>query len=235
MDGAEIKTEGDSFYVVFPSASRAVAAGLAIVARAAEASVAQPTEPIRVGVGIHAGEAEERAEGYVGTAVNIAARVCAQARPGEVLGHQGRSGLTRTSGRYRFTARGRPMLKGLVEPVAIYAAQRAEAGGTEPQGGGPTLRTVGPAAGAAAALLIVIGLVGVVAIARLAGGSGSGSPSGSSGDSARPTGSSGAVVVATAPVASPTMASGAAEPRPFHGVGSSRGSTRRRRSTRHSD
>ncbi len=32
--GAEIRTEGDSFYVVFPSASTAVAAGLAIVAHA---------------------------------------------------------------------------------------------------------------------------------------------------------------------------------------------------------
>lgn len=35
-DGVEIKTEGDSFYLVFPSASRAVSAGLAIVAAAAE-------------------------------------------------------------------------------------------------------------------------------------------------------------------------------------------------------
>ncbi len=64
---------------------------------------------------------------------------------------------------------------------------------------------------------LVIGLVGVVAIARLAGGSGSGSPSGSSGDSDRPTGSSGAVVVSGSPVASPATASGPTEPRRFQG------------------
>ena len=49
--GAEIKTEGDSFYVVFPSASDAVRCGLAITAAAAAASTEHPDRPIRVGVG----------------------------------------------------------------------------------------------------------------------------------------------------------------------------------------
>ncbi|MFN2484064.1 MAG: adenylate/guanylate cyclase domain-containing protein, partial [Candidatus Limnocylindria bacterium] len=82
--GAEIKTEGDSFYVVFPSASGAVQCGLAILRAAAE-SRAQGGGPIRVGIGVHAGETVETSEGYVGSAVNMAARVCAQARPGELL------------------------------------------------------------------------------------------------------------------------------------------------------
>src|SRR6476660_4433519 len=49
FDGAEIKTEGDSFYVVFDSVSNAVRCGLAIAAAARDAA----PEPIRVGIGIH--------------------------------------------------------------------------------------------------------------------------------------------------------------------------------------
>jgi outer membrane protein assembly factor BamB/class 3 adenylate cyclase len=125
LGGAEIKTEGDSFYVVFPSASRAVAAGLAIVAAASRANVEEPDRPLLVGIGIHAGEAEERPEGFVGTAVNLAARVCAQAAAGEVLVSDTVRSLTRTSGRYRFTSRGRPTLKGIAEPIALYRVELA--------------------------------------------------------------------------------------------------------------
>ena len=83
--GAEIRTEGDSFYVVFHSVSQAVQCGLAIVEGAADASAARPDRPVRVGVGIHAGETIETPDGYVGTPVNIAARLCALAGVGEVL------------------------------------------------------------------------------------------------------------------------------------------------------
>jgi class 3 adenylate cyclase len=58
--GGEIRTEGDSFYIVFPSASAAVRCGLAIVDGATSANVEESNRSIRVGVGIHAGESVER-------------------------------------------------------------------------------------------------------------------------------------------------------------------------------
>lgn len=118
--GAEVRTEGDSFYVVFPSASPAVRCGLDIVAAAAAATAETPERPIRVGVGVHAGESVEHAEGYVGSAVNIAARVCAQAEPGEVLVTETVRSLVRTSLAVSFTPRGHPRLKGIAEPIVLY-------------------------------------------------------------------------------------------------------------------
>src|SRR5207237_7550439 len=118
--GAEIKTEGDSFYIVFPSASGAVKCGLAISEAATTASTEHPDRAIRVGIGIHAGETSETDEGFVGSAVNIAARVCGQAAAGEVLVTDTVRSLTRTSGEVTFSARGRRHLKGIAEPVTLY-------------------------------------------------------------------------------------------------------------------
>ncbi len=84
IGGAEIRTEGDGFYVVFDSASAAVRCGMAIVA-AAGATADGPGDAIRVGVGVHAGETVATAEGYVGSAVNIAARSGAKScSPGSI-------------------------------------------------------------------------------------------------------------------------------------------------------
>ena len=121
--GAEIKTEGDSFYVVFPSASSAVQCGLAIVRATADEARETGEAPITVGVGVHAGETVETEEGYVGSAVNIAARVCSQAAAGEVLVTDTVRGLIRTSAAVRFVERGQRKLKGIEEPVALYRVE----------------------------------------------------------------------------------------------------------------
>ena len=135
--GAEIKTEGDSFYVVFPSASTAVQCGLAILRAAAE-SRAQDGGPIRVGVGVHAGETVETEEGLVGSAVNTAARVCSQARPGELLATDTVRGLTRTLLPVRFVDRGARRLKGMAEPVRLYRVDAVDPDhpALAPRGGG---------------------------------------------------------------------------------------------------
>jgi adenylate cyclase len=118
--GAEIKTEGDSFYVVFSSVSSAVRCGLAVAADARAATEERPDEPIRVGIGIHAGETVEEGGGYVGSPVNIAARLCAQAGAGEVLVSETVRALTRTVLPVRFASRGRRQLKGVAEPVQLF-------------------------------------------------------------------------------------------------------------------
>src|SRR5213596_2978646 len=81
--GAEIKTEGDSFYVVLPSASAALRCGLDILQACTHP--ADGGEAIQLGIGIHAGESVAHEGGFVGSAINIAARICALATPGEVL------------------------------------------------------------------------------------------------------------------------------------------------------
>ena len=122
--GAEIKTEGDSFYVVFPSASKAVQCGLAIL-DAASKSTAAGGGPIRVGIGVHAGETVETSEGYVGSAVNVAARVCSQAKPGELLVTDTVRALTRTFLQVKFVDRRVRKLKGIEESVVLYRVEPA--------------------------------------------------------------------------------------------------------------
>ena len=123
-DGAEMKTEGDAIHAVFPSASSAVLCGLEIQDSAAELNIQEPDRPIGLGVGIHAGEAVETAEGYIGRAVNIAARLCAAAKPGEVLVSSTVKGITQSSIPVGFIARGRRRLKGIQDPIVVYAVTR---------------------------------------------------------------------------------------------------------------
>ena len=113
--------------MVFDSASGAVECGLALVDAAAAASREHPDRPIRVGVGIHAGETIEMDGGYVGSAVNVAARVCSVAGAGEVAITETVQGLVRTGLPVHFVPRGTPKLKGIEEPIAIYVVRRGPA------------------------------------------------------------------------------------------------------------
>jgi class 3 adenylate cyclase len=67
--GGEVKTEGDSFYLVFRTAGQAVRCGVAILQEAERRS--RSDRPLRVGVGVHAGEPIPLEDQYVGSAVNL--------------------------------------------------------------------------------------------------------------------------------------------------------------------
>ena len=123
-EGAEVKTEGDAIHAVFPSASSAVLCGLEIVEAAAELSAREPDGWFDLGVGVHAGEAVETAEGYIGRAVNIAARLCSAAKPGEVLVSSTVKGITQSSIQVGFIPKGKRRLKGIQDPIVVFAVTR---------------------------------------------------------------------------------------------------------------
>ena len=82
--GVEVMTEGDSFFVVFRSASEALAA-------AVEAQLALEREPwpegsrVRVRIGLHTGEGILGAGSYVGVDVHRAARIASAGHGGQIL------------------------------------------------------------------------------------------------------------------------------------------------------
>src|SRR5688500_4468706 len=165
-EGAEVKTEGDAIHAVFPSASSAVLCGLEIQDAAAELNAQDGHRPLGLGVGVHAGEAIETAEGYIGRAVNIAARLCAAAKPGEVLVSSTVKGITQASIPVGFIPRGRRRLKGIQDPIAVYAVTR-DINARAPREV-PRAVVLGAAGAAAVAVLAVA----VFAGARLFGGPG---------------------------------------------------------------
>jgi class 3 adenylate cyclase len=157
FNGAEIRTEGDSFYVVFDGASAAIECGLTIVTAAVEASDADPTLPIHVGVGIHAGETVETREGFVGSAVNTAARICAQAGPNEVFVSATVRALTGGVIDATFIPVGRRRLKGLTEPIQLFrvAGPGSAPATTRPRVSLPLIGALGLVGGLAVALLVI--------------------------------------------------------------------------------
>ena len=83
--GVEMATEGDAFFVVFPSAPAAVVAAAA--AQRALAAEPWPSEAasVRVRIGLHSGEGLLGGDNYIGIDVHRAARISAAAHGGQVL------------------------------------------------------------------------------------------------------------------------------------------------------
>ena len=82
--GFEVKSEGDGFMVAFQSAGK----GLACAAAIQKALVARndsAAEPVKVRMGLHAGEVIKEGEDFFGRNVIMAARVASQANGGEIL------------------------------------------------------------------------------------------------------------------------------------------------------
>lgn len=83
--GREIKHTGDGIMASFTSATRAVGCALAIQERLRASATSDTDHPIQVRIGISAGEPVTEKGDLFGTAVQLAARLCASADPGGVL------------------------------------------------------------------------------------------------------------------------------------------------------
>ncbi len=83
-EGFEVKSQGDGFMLAFQSARRALECA-ADIQRAFAKRNESAEEPIRVRIGLHAGEAIKEADDFYGKNVILAARIAAQAQGGEIL------------------------------------------------------------------------------------------------------------------------------------------------------
>jgi len=108
--GVEVDTQGDAFFVAFPTVDGALAA-------AAAAREALADGPIRVRMGIHTGAPHLGQEGYVGADVHRAARIAAAGHGGQVLVSAATVALVGMEGVREL---GEHRLKDFVEPVSIY-------------------------------------------------------------------------------------------------------------------
>jgi class 3 adenylate cyclase len=83
--GLLVELMGDVALVVFDSARQAIRAAVDLPERFVAETVSDPTLPLPVGIGIHAGEGVPVEGGYRGSALNRASRLCSVAGRSEVL------------------------------------------------------------------------------------------------------------------------------------------------------
>ncbi|HUF53216.1 MAG TPA: adenylate/guanylate cyclase domain-containing protein [Dehalococcoidia bacterium] len=115
----DAKTLGDGVLATFTSAAKAIEAALAC-GRAGEG------DGLPLHLGLHAGDVIREENNVYGGAVNIAARISGVSAPGEVLVSETVRSLARTSAGVRFEDRGEQSLKGVGEPVRVWAVREAE-------------------------------------------------------------------------------------------------------------
>jgi YVTN family beta-propeller protein len=112
---------GDEALVVFDSPRQALRFALALQAKVTEDELPRP-----VGVGLDTGEAIPVEGGYRGGALNRAARLCALARPGDVLASDAVRELAGATEGVAYGFRRVERLKGFDKPVGVIEIHPAE-------------------------------------------------------------------------------------------------------------
>jgi class 3 adenylate cyclase len=125
--GELVELRGDEALVVFESARKAIHTAVELQRRFVEQTIADPSKPLAVGIGLDAGEAVRVRNGYRGGALNLAARLCSVAGPGEIYASREVTHLARRIDGIAYVDRGSLSLKGLAQPVPVVRVH-AEAG-----------------------------------------------------------------------------------------------------------
>ncbi|MGH2517627.1 MAG: ATP-binding protein, partial [Ktedonobacterales bacterium] len=123
--GRVLVLRGDEALAVFSSARQAIHAALEAQARYVSETLANPTLPLPVGIGLDVGEAVPVDDSFRGAALNLAARLCSLAGAGEVLLSEGVVHLTGQMAGLVFVERGQAQLKGFSTPVRVRQVRMA--------------------------------------------------------------------------------------------------------------
>jgi peptide/nickel transport system substrate-binding protein len=117
--GRLLELRGDEALVVFGSPRQAIRCALELQQRFVEATLADPELPFGVGIGIDFGEAVAVGDGYRGGALNMAARLCSIAGPGEVLATSEATHVARRIEGINYVERNHVQLKGIDDPPRV--------------------------------------------------------------------------------------------------------------------
>ena len=120
--GREVKHTGDGIMAAFMSPACAVRAACQMQAELRDHTAGETGLPIVIRIGISAGEPVEDAEDLFGCSVQLAARLCAKAEPGQILVSDVVAGLCIGKG-LKFTEMGQCQLKGFDQPIEAHAVE----------------------------------------------------------------------------------------------------------------
>lgn len=118
--GRVVEARGDEVLVVFSSSRQALRAAVELQTRLAS----DPMNPLPAGIGVDAGESVPLGEGFRGAALNVAARLCSIAAPGEILTTEVVAHLAGKLEGIVYVDQGAQQLKGLEGQVRAVAVHR---------------------------------------------------------------------------------------------------------------
>ncbi len=110
------KLLGDGVLATFPSAAQAIDGARRCLALSAASELG-------LHIGLHAGDVIREDNNVYGGAVNIASRICGLSAPGEILVSDVVRGMARSSAGVQFEDRGEQEMKGVGEPVRVFAVR----------------------------------------------------------------------------------------------------------------
>ncbi len=117
--GVLLELRGDEALSVFDSTREAIAASILLQERFVTEAVRDAEMPLLVGIGLDVGEAVPMEGGYRGGALNLAARLCSLAAPGEILASTVATYLAGPLEGIEYEGRGETRLKGIRDPVPV--------------------------------------------------------------------------------------------------------------------
>ena len=117
--GSEVKHTGDGFMISFSTTSRAVECSTSIQRGFASYNKKDPITTIHLRIGLSAGEPVTEGHDLFGSTVQLAARICDQAEPDQILVTRVIKNLC-IGKKLPFSDQGEKTLRGFDEPVWLY-------------------------------------------------------------------------------------------------------------------
>jgi class 3 adenylate cyclase/DNA-binding beta-propeller fold protein YncE len=170
--GELVELRGDEALVVFNSTREALRAAVDMQTRFVAEMRLPEGLPLRVGIGIDAGEAVRVEQGYRGRALNLAARLCSIAGPGQVLVSEWLAHLAGRVDDLSYASRGQVTVKGIDEPIRVLEVQFTLEVPAEAPAPRPARRLpVPPLVAGLGAVAVAIALAALI-VPRVTGGGG---------------------------------------------------------------